>query len=367
MDNLVIKNPFTPVFGKVPCVLAGRDELLTRLLFTLDSNSSNPDICSLITGVRGSGKTTLLEYLKFRAEEKGWIVASVSSSKGMLDDIVQRTIEFANHLTKDTPSKKLTGLKISGFGISWENSEGMKPNFRTQITTLLDTLADTDTGLLFIVDEVNSEDSEMVQLTTVFQHLIRENRKVALFMAGLPYHVSSLLTGKTTSFLRRAAQFHLTTLDDYDVKQAFRLTVKEGNKSIEESALDVAVEKISGFPFMLQLVGYRAWIASGKSDTIKKNHVVEGAEVAKEELKSRIFASTISELSKGDLEFIAAMNKNEIQTTRKEIAKRTGRNASWISKYKKRLLTSGVVEETLFGDLKFALPGFSEYLMELGV
>ena len=40
---------------------------------------------------------------------------------------------------------------------------------------------------------------EMVQLATVFQLLIGENKKVALFMGGLPYHVASLLLGKTTS------------------------------------------------------------------------------------------------------------------------------------------------------------------------
>ena len=40
--------------------------------------------------------------------------------------------------------------------------------------------------------------------------------------------VNSLLTDKTTSFLRRAAQFHLGNLEDYEVEEAFNLTVQEG-------------------------------------------------------------------------------------------------------------------------------------------
>lgn len=41
--------------------------------------------------------------------------------------------------------------------------------------------------------------------------------------------------------------------------------------------------------------------------------------------------------------------------------------SSWISKYKKRLLEGGIIEETILGNLTFALPGFAEYLNELGL
>ena len=44
----------------------------------------------------------------------------------------------------------------------------------------------------------------------------------------------------------------------YDVEEAFRLTVDSGGKRIDDDALAEAVRKIDGFPYMLQLVGYRA-------------------------------------------------------------------------------------------------------------
>ena len=72
-------NPFTPVFGRVPAVLAGRTTVIDSLLGALESGGSSPDLCSIVSGFRGSGKPTLLQYVKFRAEEHGSIVASVTA------------------------------------------------------------------------------------------------------------------------------------------------------------------------------------------------------------------------------------------------------------------------------------------------
>ena len=67
----------------------------------------------------------------------------------------------------------------------------------------LDALAECNTDLLVTIDEVNPSIDEMVTLVAAFQHFLDEGKKVALIMAGLPYAVTSLLSGKSTSFLRR--------------------------------------------------------------------------------------------------------------------------------------------------------------------
>lgn len=358
-------NPFTPLFGKVPAVIAGREDIIARLSDALESDAASPELCSIITGVRGSGKTTLLRYLESCAGELGWVVASTTAEKGMLDDLLLKARESAAHLVEKKGKKKLTQVGVAPLGsLAWENDADEGANWRSNITSLLDELAKSDTGILFVVDEIDGSLDEMVRLATVFQLLIGENRKVALFMAGLPYHVSSLLLGKTTSFLRRAQQFKLGPIPDYAVEEAFRATVQEAGKGIEDDALDFAVQAIDGFPYLLQLVGFRAWNASRDARTIALSHVEQGVRVAKEELKDRVFASTLEELSAGDMEFLAAMKKDGAYTSRPEIAQATGRDSSWISRYKKRLLEAGVVEEPRRGKLKFALSGFAEYLAE---
>ena len=46
-------------------------------------------------------------------------------------------------------------------------------------------------AVLFSVDEVDPTLDEMVQLAAFYQHFVREGRKVAPLMAGLPHNISS--------------------------------------------------------------------------------------------------------------------------------------------------------------------------------
>ena len=113
--------------------------------------------------------------------------------------------------------------------------------------------------MLFTVDEVDPTLDEMVQLAAFYQHFVREGRKVALLMAGLPHNISSLLNNKTVSFLRRSNRRALDRIPDGEVSAALVRTAQAGNRNVDAAALTAATESIGGFPFMLQLVGYYAW------------------------------------------------------------------------------------------------------------
>lgn len=92
----------------------------------------------------------------------------------------------------------------------------------------------------------------------MYQHFVREGRKVALLVAGLPSNVSSLVSNKTVSFLRRAEMMPLGRIDDFDIEEAFRKTIKESGRTISAADLAKATEAIAGFPFMMQLIGFHA-------------------------------------------------------------------------------------------------------------
>ena len=360
--DYVQTNPFTPAFGKVPAVMAGREGIISDMIDAFEGNGSSPDLCSIFTGARGTGKTALLTYLGYRAEQAGWIVAETVAGNGMLDDLLQRIQDSAKHLADTQPGPQINSIGAARLGsISWDNST-TQPNWRTKITRILEQLETTDTGIVFSVDEVDGSLDEMIELVSVYQLLTRENRKVALLMAGLPFNVSALLSGKSTSFLRRAARHELGSIPSYEVKEALRLTVQEGGKEIEAEALNKATDAIRGFPFMFQLVGYRSWNAARESKVIDQKAVENGVEIAKEELAARVYDATYAELSKGDLEFLKAMNPGDRTTTRAEIMKRTGRTGNWASTYRRRLLEAGILLEKRQGIYAFALPGFEEYL-----
>ena len=145
---------------------------------------------------------------------------------------------------------------------------------------IIEQLNERDIGLLITVDEIDPDLDEMVELSAVYQHFIREGRKVALFMAGLPSNVSTLINNKTVSFLRRAQTERLGRIADYDIEDAFRKTVQENGRIPDEAGLKCAVEKIAGFPFLMQLVGYRARDASPESQTISSSDFEQGIDNA---------------------------------------------------------------------------------------
>lgn len=358
-------NPFTPVFGTIPSFMAGRKQIIDDMCQAFDKGTGSPDLCSIFVGARGTGKTALLGYLSNVAESKGWVSVSAVCSSGLLEDIYQQTIRNASHLIKQETSKKLTGVEIAPLGsVSWENKSATQANWRSKMSDLLEQLDKTETGLLITVDEIDPNSEEVTQLVNIYQLFVQEGRKVALLMAGLPHKVSNLLTGKSTSFLRRAARHHLGNIPSYEVSDAFRLTVNSADKTIGDDALDFATQTIDGFPYMFQLLGYRAWNAASTNTIITLENVKQGAKLAKDELENRIFDATLMELSNSDTAFLKAMANIGDKVPRSELTASLQRKSSYISTYKKRLLDAGVIDEPQRGVFTFALPGFREYILE---
>lgn len=359
-------NPFTPVFGKVPPYFAGRESIIDNMTSVFEHPDNNPDRCTLFVGARGTGKTALITHLAHIAEQSGWISANVTASDNMLEELVQQTQRAASHLIDVQEHRGIAGVGIAGIGnISWTSPAKQSTTWRTAMSDVLDKLAEKDCGLLITVDEVDPGIEAMEELVTTYQHFVREDRTVALFMAGLPHRINALVSGESTSFLRRAARYQLGSIPSYEVKEAFRLTVESGGKEIAEEPLNLAVDAIDGFPYLFQLVGYRSWNSSNGNASIESLDVQRGSALAHEELASRIFDATYRELSPNDRMFLAAMAQDDDVTTRSDLMDRLHKPGSHISAYKKRLMERGVIEETPKGDFRFALPGFRAYIREM--
>ena len=71
----------------------------------------------------------------------------------------------------------------------------------------------------------------------------------------------------------------------------FGAPVELSEKAIGDKALDAAVSSIGGFPFMMQLVGFRFWQAAGDERTVSLEHVQQGVERAREDMGERVLAS----------------------------------------------------------------------------
>ncbi|MDR0350525.1 MAG: ATP-binding protein, partial [Coriobacteriales bacterium] len=91
-------NPFQPSFGKNPPQLIGRDAVLDDFIAGLDESAGDERRATFYTGLRGMGKTVLLNKIAERAQEGPWIVAEVSATSTMLDDIVDQVVEYTREL-----------------------------------------------------------------------------------------------------------------------------------------------------------------------------------------------------------------------------------------------------------------------------
>lgn len=358
---LIENNPFTPSFGRVPPYMAGRQFLMSDFARAFRGNGNDPLLQSIVVGARGTGKTAVLSAACDLALGEGWLCVSTTCAPGMLDDIFQQTVFASSELVDVRKGATLTGVSIGQlFGFEWKPSEDAPANWRLAMSKLLDQLAETGTGLVITVDEVRPGVAEMEQLAAVFQHFVRERRRTALLMAGLPHQAVQLVNSGSVSFLRRAMSISLGRIDDADVGEAFRKTVESGGKSIGAQPLGECVKAIDGFAYMLQLVGFRAWEASGEAKTIAAEDAARGISLAQADLERQIIVPTWASLSAVDKEFCRALAAGA--RTAKEIGERLGKKPNFVSKYKQRLLEQGVVDQDAYANLRFSLPCFEAFV-----
>lgn len=362
----VLGNPFTPTFGQVPANMAGRERLLREMSRAFNGQTRAPELTMLLSGARGSGKTVLLASMANEAERSGWISVSTVAAEGMLEDVIVQSIDKASHLVDTADRDKLlTGVGVGQIlSLEWERANERPANWRLKMQKLISELEDAGSGLLILVDELDPSIDEAVQLASIYQLFVMENRRVALIMAGLPYNIERAKSDKRISFVRRAQQRKLGRVSDAEVGEAIRKTVKDGGRYIGDEALEVAVSAAAGFPFMIQLVGYRMWERNPENREISVDDARIGSVLAQEELRSYVLESTYRDLSDGDVAFLKAMLPDDGQSLMKDVAARMGKSSSYASTYRERLLRQGVIGEPDRNAVGFELPGFREYFIE---
>jgi hypothetical protein len=354
-------NPFTPLFGNEPPILAGRNRYINDVLIGLENGSGDPNRVTIFTGPRGSGKTVLLAKIAFEAEGMGWIAVHASSLPGMLDLLSEQTLEKGKEFIPASAGSGITGIQAMGVGVTREIKPSPKLSWRTQMGRYVETLNEQGIGLLFTVDEVTSREKEMVTLVDTFQHFVREKRNVALIMAGLPNNVIQIFQHDSISFLRRAFRRSLDFISIPEVKAVMKNTVALADRTITADALDAAATATQGFPFMIQLVGYHMFNQSTKKRIVLTD-AVSGIEIARADMENMIIDSTLRELSDNDLKFLNAMAVDEGDSRIADIIKRMKVSAANAGYYRRRLIELGIISSVGRGKVAINLPMLKDRL-----
>ena len=360
-------NPFKPTAGATPPLLIGRQGVLDELTEGLDDGPGAPARLTIFTGARGVGKTVMLTEAGHQARRRSWVVVDETATPGLLDRLHAAVISAHQDLDPSPrPGRAVTGVTVTGLGAVQlaPPEQPRELQLRQALDHLLDQLEAHGTGLLITVDEVHrAARDDLRGFAATYQHLVREQRNVALALAGLPAAVSDLLKDDVLTFLRRADRHVLADVSPDDVARAFQDTITASGRTIEPDALSVAATATAGYPFMVQLVGYHVW-RKAEHGVIDQRAARAGIAAARVRLGSTVHAANLASLSDVDRTFLLAMAQDPGPSKVSDVAARMGRDAGYTSVYRSRLLAAGVIRSVSYGRVDFAVPYLREHLRE---
>ena len=368
------KNPFTATVGKTPLVLAGRDEYLHDFDAAIQDGPGSHERISIITGPRGVGKTVLLNEFEEVAKAHTWHVISETTTRGFNDRIRDRAFNLLQELSSE-PKRRLSSVNTPWFGLATEPVSGFSPTptLRSVLDELLGRQAEIDArhnqepvGLLITLDELHyAHMDEIIEFGTTVQHLVREDREIAVAMAGIPGAIKPLLAAdegrNPVTFLRRANRIETGMVSIEEVRRALEETTAQVGVTWSSDALDTASMATGGYPFMIQLVGQHAF-RNLSGSKINENAVSLGIGAARRKLGQLVHEPSIADLSEVDRTFLTAMSTDDGPSRMSDIAARMGVDAQYAGTYRKRLIDAEMIRPTSHGYVDYELPYMREYL-----
>lgn len=352
-----MKNPFTPTFGAPPPLLVGRADLLDLFQDALDEGPGSPGFATVYTGARGIGKTVMLNAAEDLARAAGFAVISETATPGFLERIT------GTHLPAllPKPRRKLKSLSIApAGGFELEPSAQQGQILRTMVEQFT-----LDHRLLITLDELQSASlSELRELSVVLQHAVREGRQLAFCGAGLPSSLDALLRDSGVTFIRRADRHTLGAVSKRAVATAFEQVVSAHGRTIGADVATAAAQATGGYPFLIQLVGYRSWRQHPEHSEITLADVTAGAEEADRRIGSLVFEPALNDLSAVDRTFLLNMASDDGSSKMADLATRMNTDANYVSQYRLRLIAAGLIEPAGRGLVTFTLPHLREWLRD---
>ena len=353
-------NPFNPNFGMVPDVFIDRDEVVKKLVTGL-TETGNPYRTTMISGVRGVGKTALLTDVcnEFR-KNKHWIVADIPSNGDVMETLIQTIkVKASSELRKALDSIEGFSVSVLGVGVSY-SSKDSKANYQLMLERMLEKMQDKGMHLLVAIDEATAN-KEIKLFASIYQIMLRRKFPISLIMTGLPRNISELQNDKVLTFLLRSTRIDLPMLNDVNVQYSYKETFEKGGIEISQESLRMLTGLTQGYSYAFQLLGYLLWETGAEQITPKIiDSVMDHYETG---LFRNAYAKIYEESSHVDREFLCAMaQSDEYPVSFKFISKTMGKEAGYISRYRRRLMDSGIIYAESYGHVSFALPLFGEYI-----
>ncbi len=385
-------NPFTPGFGNLPRVFAGRKHEFADLELMVERLADGTyEQARMVTADRGFGKTSLLREFEQEQRELGRWVVRAAATRGdavvgrlcrRLADLVAREDLAASmsHGLREA-LRRLAGIEVGPGGVSVELAPDLDVDRGGELARLLEgaTRLARDDGnvLLVLVDEAQNIGidaiGEFFYAVQEVQGMVVESRDersgalrrdslpLGVVVAGLPGLVDRLRRAGST-FGERSRPVRLGPLSPADLREGLRALVRDGGADIDADALDLLAEASGGYPYFLHVYGQQVFNA-GTGDVITLDEVQRGVAAA-QPLVDDFYEQRLRELGDRQREYLrAAASVPPHRRTTPGIAAALGTTSSALGSTQQALVDRhGLLRATGDGRLEFALPGLDRHL-----
>ena len=361
-----IHSLFQPTFGNRPEQYIGRDGVIEQFMAGLREPVGSRNRCTLFLGQRGMGKTALLLELSDRAQDAGYVVARVTAHEGMPQAIIEQFQLNGSKFFNDD-KRKLTGVNAGAlgfsFGLSFSEAAERQYGFRAKMSLLCDKLAEKGKGALILIDEVRTS-AAMREVASAYQELVGDRKNIAIAMAGLPHAVSSVLNDSVLTFLNRATKVELGLISTQLIRAYYERALKKVGIAITDNHIDRAALSTHGFPYLMQLIGYYLIQYTPEGGVVTDIIMDKAEKAAMKDLEDNVFKPILAPLSDNDRFFLQTMARCGDIVTTANLQAKLGKIGPAIQPYRKRLIEAGVIEAPRRGELVFAVPYLSDYLLK---
>jgi hypothetical protein len=360
----------------VPPLLTGRDEWLARFdgyLKALRGGYPVEHVC--FSGPRGMGKTVLLERFGEMARE-GQVAARRVEATG--DSTFPAVLAAALGQMGEQLTSRGAGLRrvraavdevtvtLGGGPIKAEVRARRPAPLDQAVAELLTSLgalaADRGRGVVVLLDEVQAIDAAVIRaLARGLQACAAARQPVLLAAGGLPSAPEHIRRAVTYGERFRFAE--LGALNPVAVRVALESPARALDVGFEPAALDTLVTTSQGYPYLMQLLGRRAWEAAEGGPLITETHVAVAVPAALSELAASVFAgrwTRITPIERSYVEAMASLGDGAVASG--AVAQALGRTTQSLSRTRESLIDKGLIAPAGAGYVTFTLPHFARYV-----
>lgn len=362
----MLNNPFRPGFGSWPPSFVGREHV--ELLFT-DGLANGPGSRyhnTLVTGARGLGKTVLLAAFRDIAESQGYLTVAVDANDGMVRRIVRDLLLLEQRL-EDTPGWKATkaqagaSVGVASGHVGFTKADPADDPFADDPMTMLKPLLERvqgkivesgGAGLLLTVDEMQAAvPAELERLGNDLQHV----QEISFAGAALPSIIDMIFNEKGATFFSRIARFELEPLTTAESMEALSPPFDDAGIGYDRNDMVRAADQTRGYPYLVQLLGYELWHRLTDGQSIDADLIDAAYTDAHQQSILDVLQPTWRQLSPSSRRVLAVLAAGEQgRATVREIREKLGKTSSWVSVYRSRLITSGVIRPAGRGVVELA-------------